>query len=551
MNATHTADTAGTRPHTTDTPSQRRQSTAGVGTLLRFGLRRERIGLLAWIIGTAALVGFQAWGSQNLYGSPEQLAALRETVGGSPALVALSGPEDLLATVGGEVVFEIFGYAAIVLALMNMFLVGRRTRSDEENGRAELIRSARVGRRAPVVAAVVLAILADVVAGSAVFVTAVATGLPATGSAVFAAALAGVGFAFGGLTALAAQVFENPRSVYGAVTAAIGVAYVLRAAGDVGDGTLSWLSPIGWGQRTLPYVADRWWPLLLPLVAGVILLAAAAVVLEHRDFGAGIFGYRAGRASASPMLGSTLGLAWRLHRGALAAWATGVFVLSAAYGSFAESIAQFMADNPQIADYLPGGADDAVNAYLALTLMIAALLAAAYGVNSALRARREEIAVQVESVIAAGNSRQSWLAGHVGMALLGSAAVLAAGAFGDGLAYGISISEPSQSIRLIGVACVYLPAVWLIIAVAVLAIGWLPRFATILGWTMFGYCAVIVMFADSFRLPEWTRNASPFTHLPQAPLDPVTATGITALLAITGGLLVAGFAGLNRRDLGY
>lgn len=547
MNATNA-------PSRTDTTQAANRHTAGIvgaGTLLRFGLRRERVGLVAWIVGTAALVGFQAWGSTNLYSAPEQLAALRETVGGSPALVALSGPEELLATVGGEVVFEIFGYAAIVLALMNMFLVARRTRSDEENGRAELIRSARVGRRAPVVAAVMLAILADVAAGAAVFLTAVLTDLPVAGSALLGAALAGVGFAFAGVTALAAQVFENPRSVYGAVTAAIGVAYVLRAAGDVGDGTLSWLSPIGWGQRTLPYVADRWWPLVLPLAAGALSLVAAGVVLEHRDFGAGLLGYRAGRATASPLLSSPVGLAWRLHRGSMAAWATGVFILSAAYGSFAESIADFIADNPQIADYLPGGAADAVDAYLALTLQIAALLAAAYGVNSALRARREETEVRLEAILAAGNSRRSWLVGHAAMALGGSAVVLVAGAFGDGLAYGISISELSQSVRLIGVSLVYLPAVWLITAVAVMTIGWTPRLATIIGWTMFGYCAVIVMFADSFRLPEWTRTASPFTHLPQAPLESVTATGLIALLVIAGVLLGAGFVGLNRRDLGY
>lgn len=547
MNATHAASTT----DTVDMADRRGVGIAGSGTLLRFGLRRERVGLVAWIVGTAALVGFQAWGSQNLYSTPEQLAALRETVGGSPALVALSGPQELLATVGGEVVFEIFGYAAIVLALMNMFLVARRTRSDEENGRAELIRSARVGRRAPVVAAVMLAILADVAAGAAVFLTAVVSGLPLAGSVLLGAALAGVGFAFAGFTALAAQVFENPRSVYGAVTAAIGIAYVLRAAGDVGDGTLSWLSPIGWGQRTLPYVDDRWWPLVLPLAAGALSLLAAAVVLEHRDFGAGLLGYRAGRATASPLLSSSVGLAWRLHRGSMAAWAAGVFILSAAYGSFAESIADFIADNPQIADYLPGGAADAVDAYLALTLQIAALLAAAYGVNSALRARREETAVRLESLLAAGNSRRAWLGGHVTMALGGSAAVLVAGAFGDGLAYGISISELSQSIRLIAYSLVYVPAVWLIIAVAVLAIGWVPRLATILGWVVFGYCAVIVMFADSFRLPDWTRDASPFTHLPQAPLEPVTATAIITLLVIAAVLLVAGFVGLNRRDLGY
>ncbi len=534
-------------------PSEVRASetTTGFGLLLRFGLRRERIGLVFWVLGTAALVGFQSWGSQDLYDTPEKLASLRETVGGNPALVALSGPEDLLATVGGEVVFEIFGYAAIVLALMNMFLVGRRTRSDEETGRAELIRSARVGRRAPLVAAVVLAILADLAAGVVVALTTVLTGLPVGGSVLMGAALAGVGFAFAGLTALAAQVFENPRSVYGAVTAAIGVAYVLRAAGDVGSGTLSWLSPIGWGQRTLPYVDNTWWPLLLLLIGGAASIAVGAVLLEHRDFGAGLLGYRAGRATASRALGSSLGLAWRLHRGSLIAWAVGVFILSAAYGSFTDSIADFIKDNPQIADYLPGGADQAVDAYIALTLVIAALLAAAYGVNSALRSRKEETSALAEPVIAATNNRVSWLGGHVVMALGGSALVLAFGACGEGLAYGLTISDLGQVPRLIGVSLVYVPAVWLIIAIAVLGIGWLPRAAAIVAWIAVAYCVVVAIFAESFRMPDWTRTASPFEHTPQAPLDSVTATPLAVVTILAAAALAAGFAGLTRRDVGY
>src|SRR5690606_1908053 len=120
-------------------------------------------------------------GSQSYYDTPEKLASLRETLGGNPAMVALSGPTELLATVGGEAVFEVFSYVAVVIALMNMFLIGRNTRADEENGRAELIRSARVGRRAPLVAALTLAALSDVVAGLAVAAAAAGTGLPVKG----------------------------------------------------------------------------------------------------------------------------------------------------------------------------------------------------------------------------------------------------------------------------------------------------------------------------------------------------------------------------------
>jgi ABC-2 type transport system permease protein len=93
--------------------------------------------------------------------------------------------------------------------------------------------------------------------------------------------------------------------------------------------------------------------------------------------------------------------------------------------------------------------------------------------------------------------------------------------------------------------------VWLVVAVAVLVIGWLPRAAAVVAWTFVGYCSVIAMFADSFNLPDWTRQASPFVHLPQAPLDAVTATPLLLMSALAAILLAAGFTGLARRDFGY
>ena len=240
---------------------------AGTGVLLRFMLRRERRGLPWWLLGTGFLVVYQSVGSQSLYDTPEKLAQLRETLGGNPAMVAMSGPSELLDTIGGEVVFEIFSYVAIVVALMNMFLVGRHTRADEETGRAELIRSARVGRDAILAAALALAAIANTAVAVVVFAATAGTGLPRGRlDRCSRSRWPAWGRASPRLTAVAVQVFDSPRAVYGAVGAALGAAYILRAAGDAGDGILSWLSPIGWGQQTLPYVQNRWWPLLVPLV---------------------------------------------------------------------------------------------------------------------------------------------------------------------------------------------------------------------------------------------------------------------------------------------
>lgn len=523
---------------------------AGSGTLFRFMLRRERFRLPWWILGTGLLVFYQSLGSQSIYDTPEDLARLRETLGANAALVAMSGPTELLQSIGGEVVFEIFSYAAVVVALMNMFLVGRNTRSDEESGRAELVRSAQVGRHAPLAAALALAGLASVAVAAVVFAATAATGLPTAGSVLLGAALAGVGVSFAALAAIAAQVFENTRAVYGAVGAAIGASYVLRAAGDAGNGTLSWLSPIGWGQRTFPYAGDRWWPLLLPLGLTVLSGAVALALLDRRDFGAGLLPSRPGPATASRALSSPLGLTWRLQHGSLIGWAVGVFLLGVAYGSFADSIEQYLADNPEVADYFPGGAADVVNSYLALTIVFEALLAAAYGVTSALRARAEETSGRAEPILATPTSRRRWLASHLTVALAGSALVLVAAGAGEGLTYGLTISDLGQVPRLVGVSLVYVPAVWLVVAVALLGFGWLPRAAAAMAWFVLGLSTVVTLFADLFDLPDWFQNASPFAHTPEAPFESVTATPLVAITAVAILLLAGGFLGFRRRDVG-
>src|SRR4029079_11902899 len=102
--------------------------------------------------------------------------------------------------------------------------------------------------------------------------------------------------------AVAVQVSQTTSAASGMVGAVIGGAYLLRAAGDVGDGTLSWLSPIGWGEAMRPYAGERWWPLAPALVAAPARVGGGFARRARRDDGAGIVEPRPGPATASPRL---------------------------------------------------------------------------------------------------------------------------------------------------------------------------------------------------------------------------------------------------------
>jgi ABC-2 type transport system permease protein len=531
-------------------PGPSAQPFTGGGRLLRFLLRRERRGLPLWLAGATALFAIQSSQSQDLYSDPGDLDNLRETVAGNPAFTAMAGPSDLLESIGGEVVFEIYAFAAVVVGLMNLFLVGRNTRSDEETGRAELIRSARVGRYAPAVAALALAALADVALAVAVVGAGIATGLPTEGSVLVGVALGGFGLTMASATLLTAQVFESARAVYGSSGSLLAAAFVMRAVGDSLDGAtwLSWLSPMGWGQHALPYVANRWWTLMLPVVTSTGLVALASTILDRRDFGAGLVGHRPGRADGPAWMGTPLGLAWRLQRGSIRGWAIGGLLTGMIYGSMGPSIEDFVADNPELAEYLSGDAS-ILDSYFLICLAIITLLAAATGVAAVLRARSEETSGRAEPVLATTTSRRSWFGAHLAVALSGSALVAVLGGAGAGLAHGMISSEFDQVGRLLGGALLWLPAAWVFVAAAAAAVGGIPRWAALSSWLLVGYATVVLFFGESFDLPRWSRALSPTYHSPQAPVEGFELVSPVALGALVLVLIAVGIAALERRDV--
>ena len=141
----------------------------------------------------------------------------------------------------------------------------------------------------------------------------------------------------------------------------------------------------------LPVVRRRWWPLLLTVACTAGLIAVAIRINARRDVGSGVIADRPGRPEASPLLGSPLGLAFRLQRTSLIAWSLSLFLLGLVYGSIADRAASLYEDISSLDDYLARiGAADPADQYLAITLSISAVIAVGYAVQSTLRARSEE-----------------------------------------------------------------------------------------------------------------------------------------------------------------
>ena len=260
------------------------------------------------------------------------------------------------------------------------------------------------------------------------------------------------------------QLSQSTSGAYGLVGALLGLAYALRAAGDVGDGTLSWLSPIGWGQAMRPYAGERWWPLLMLIGGTAVLVAVAFALLGRRDDGAGVIAQRPGPAHARPAITSPLGFALRLQRTALLAWTAGLLLGGVSIGLTAQDADGLVGDSNAFDDLLEqAGAGSLVDNYLAVSLLSMALVATGFALQAVLRMRSEETAGRLEPLLAAALGRPRWLLSQVAVAMAGTVVVAAATGLGAGAADAIGSDDAGRLPLLLGSALAFVPAIWVLI----------------------------------------------------------------------------------------
>jgi ABC-2 type transport system permease protein len=544
----------------------------GAGILAKLALRRDRIMLPAWVYVVVIGVASSAYTFAHLYKTASSRSSLVASGESNPALLFLYGRLNG-NSVGALTVWRYGVWGALFAALMSVFLVIRHTRGDEETGRLELIRSARVGRQAPLAAAVAVAALANLILIVLLCIVLPILGLPAAGSVALALAIGTCGLAFAGVSAIASQLAAGARAARGLAIGVLGAAFLARAVGDSagasGPGWLTWVLPLGWTETLRPFAGERWWVLALPLalfVAGAWLSFALAA---RRDHGAGLFPDRPGRPAASEALRDPFTLAWRLQWPALAGWAAGYAVLFAVCGTAAKGIGQLVATSGGLTKEITriGGQTGIVDAYLALLMLLAGLVAAAYGVSAVLRLRTEETAGRADPVLAGSVGRVRWGLSHLVVAFAGSAVLLAVAGIAAGLGYGLAAGGAGgETARMLGAGLVQLPAAAVIIAVAALAFGAVPEGCIAVAWTAVGVAVLLDIFGPTLQLSHWVLDISPFTQVPKLPSSggvwggrppglaapgvTVTAAPLFWLSVIALAFSAAGLAALRRRDIG-
>ena len=528
--------------------------------LLRLIIRLDRIKLTLWLVGLLTLIGITPFSLRAVLDAEAEAegvttqdvlieqAALFETSGAS---IALQGPPDALDTFGGRYAFEIGAVTLAIVALMNILLIVRHTRAEEESGRAELVRAAAVGPWSALTAVSVIALATNLVLGSGTSIVFIADGRSVGPSILYGLSVAFAGLLFAAITLIWVQVFEYARAATAMSMAGLALAFALRAVGDVKGNWISFVSPLGWVQAVNPFGETVLWPFFVSLVAVSVAVAAAIFLAVRRDVGAGLIGQRPGPATADRSLSSPLGIAWRLQRSTLFWWTVGAGFLGAIYGSVISAIDDFVEENEAMLEMLEamGMSGDALrDGFVSYVLSMIAMIATAGVIQSVLKPRGEELAGRAEPVLARSISRRVWISSHLALTAMSAPVFMVVAGVALSITDALVVGHFTDFGGTIAAALVRVPALWAMAGIGVLLYGWV-RQLTLGVWGFFCVSSIVFVFGELIRLPDLALNVAVVRHVTHMPGGDQSLLSVAVLTVIAVVTTVAGVGLFDRRDI--
>lgn len=526
-----------------------RPDLTGTGRVAVLLARSTRWRLLLWTVLVSGLVVASAQGVATLYDTAASRAGYAATAGRSATTAAMAGRPYDLDTIGGIATFELGFFTMLVFPVIAVHLAVSLTRTHEDAGRIEQVRAAPVGALSPTVAAALVSAAMALTAGVLAWAGLAAIGLPVAGAGWYAAGLAGELLFFGALGLLAAQLGRTSRAAHGLALGVFAATTLVRALIDGRRLDAVWLTPTGWLAEIRAFGPDPLaWPLLALAVSSAVLLAVTLAVAARRDLGGGLVSERSGPATGSRLLGTPLGLWWRLGRGSFGTWVAVTAAWGLVMGLLASELEAQFAENSAVAELVgaAGGPPAAVLVWLSTVMQ--ALLTASMAVQAVGLLREEEAAGRTTVVTTTRVRRLRWagaalvvLAGRIAAMSVASAAALVAG---------LRVVDADRALdeQALESALAHLPGVVAIAALALLLYALRPA-ATGLAWVVVGWAAVVAILAETLSLPGWSQQLSPFELVGQVPVESADDVAVVALLvvAVVGPAVSA--VALSRRDL--
>jgi polyether ionophore transport system permease protein len=492
--------------------------------------------------------GVQGAAYRNAYPTLEDRLQLARSFGDNRAVRLLYGvPHDLL-TVGGYMSWRL-GAFAIFAGLWGMLAAVRALRAEEDAGRHELVLAGAVSR-----ATVFASALAGVAIGAAVVWLALLVGIllgrAGTGPSVFLSiALVSPLPVFVGVGALASQVAPTRRMATGIAGGALAIALLVRMVADTTSaGWLRWATPLGWAEELRPFTGARPAVLLLPALATVALLVAAARISLRRDVGQGLLAAHDSAPPRMALLSSPTTLALRTRRGGLLAWLIGVGVFAAIMGVVSDSVASGLSQSVQDLLAKLGTAATTPSGYLGFVFQYLLLALCLFACFELAGMREDETEQRLETLFALPVSRGRWFAERLALVIAAALALaLAAGvlAWAGAISQGADVSFG----RMVEAGANCLPVVVLFLGLGALALALAPRAGTTIAYALVGAAFLWETIGGLVEAPGWALDISPFHHVGLVPAEAFQAGGAAAMLGIGALAGLVGAWRFARRDL--
>ncbi|WAA10995.1 ABC transporter permease [Fervidibacillus albus] len=525
----------------------------GTGQLTKLLFKKDRMKIAVWIMGLLFVTLAAASAYPNIFRTEQDIMAFRLTVG-NPAMVAMIGPgyepEDYsTATMFAH---EMLLFTSIAVIVLNILLVGRATRSDEEEGQLELVRSFPVGRLSYLSAAIIEIFIINVTLslfiGFGLFLTGL-DGMDLESTLLFGAVLGSAGFVFAGVTAFVSQLAKTGRGTIGLSFTFLLIAYSLRAIGDIETEVLSFLSPLGWTTRSYVFTENAWWPVFLSVAFAIVFICFAFYFNAIRDMGSGFLPDRKGRERASRFLKTMFGFLFRQQRVNIGAWAVGIFLVSASFGSIMGELDSYFTDIDLIQSFLGENVGESLtNQFLFMLIGIMSLFSVVPAVMGILKLKGEELGNRTEHFYSRSVSRTyvfgnyflfGWVVTFIVQMMIPLGLWLTGAAMED---LGITAS------KLFAASLAFLPALWIYLSLTALLVGSYPKLTNVI-WLYFAFSFIVLYLKEVLDFPNWLNRMSVMEHVPNYLSGDGDVLSFAVLVAISLLLFTIGLIAYRRRDI--
>lgn len=519
-------------------------------------LKKDRLKIITWLIFILGIFMAVAFKFESLYGTPHQIQTISEILK-SPAMTALFGtvPSGKLTTAN---IFsaEMSIFWAILLIICNFSIAIGASRQPEEAGVTELLLGGYpIGRLAPLTAAALeLTIVngAFIVIGGFSLNLARMPGADINGNFLMVSVLGLVGWAFGMIALLFAQIAGDSHlaSIYNYFC--FGVFYILRMITDIQAPHYTWLSPLGWVEKTELYTRNNWLPVILALILGGLAFIGALKFTLLRDLNTGLIQSKQGPKS-SAFLRGPIALLWQLQKTRTLVWLIGLTLLGLTYGAVFDSVGQLINTSPVIQKVLGDSGMHQLErtqllSFLNILGLIFVVLAIVAGVMVLNHLFTDGSKGYLELVQTRAVGRYRLYLVYVLYGLILTSLIFFIALMAAMFAGNLVLARPLAFRYFSSVFMAIWPIALTFVGFNALLLGWWPKIRG-LTWFYLALSFMITYFGKLLDLPTWGLKISPFYSIRQVPLQAADTRQIWLWFILAGILVILGLVGYRRRDL--